>query len=111
MNNERRKAINEIATNFTILKGMLIDALEEISAIGECEQWESDLNDIKDNEEEAYNNMPESLQNGERGQTSQEAISHLETAIGAMETLREALDTAVTTCDEIDEALEQARLT
>lgn len=94
MNKERRTAIAKIATDFGTLSAALVNALEEISAISDCEQFDADLNEIKDNEQETFDNMPESLQNGERGSTSSEAIGQLETAISGIDTLREALEQA-----------------
>lgn len=60
MNNDRRARINKIIS-------ALQDLNEEISA-------------IRDEEQEAFDNMPEGLQSSERGEQSQEAISNLESA-------------------------------
>lgn len=40
---------------------------------------------VLDEEQEAYDNMPESLQSSERGDNSQSAIDALDTAIGELE--------------------------
>lgn len=58
MNAERRKKIEEA-----------------LSLVTEC----------KDAEQEAYDNMPESFQEGERGETMQEHISNLEDAENALQ--------------------------
>lgn len=47
------------------------------------------LEEIKDEEQEAYDNMPESLQESERGQAMYQAVENLESAI---DSLSEALD-------------------
>lgn len=60
MNKARRKWIDKIT-----------DKLLEI---------QTDLEDCRNEEEEAYDNMPESLQDSERGQAMQEAISAMEDA-------------------------------
>ena len=69
MNNERRKRIAAV-----------IEKLEE----AKCE-----LEEIRDEEQAAFDNMPESLQESERGGTMQEAIDNLESAVGSVE---EAVD-------------------
>lgn len=58
MNNERRKALEEI--NETI--GGLFAQVEE----------------LRDQENEAYDNLPESLQNSARGEAMQTAIDNLD---------------------------------
>lgn len=50
-------------------------------AIGDIE---SVLQDVLDEEQEAFENMPENLQESERGQISQEAQENLESAIDAL---------------------------
>lgn len=60
MNNARRKQINEA-----------IDALDAILTV---------IESILDDEQEAFNNTPESLQSSERGERAQEAINSLEYA-------------------------------
>lgn len=72
MNKARRKTIADIANRLATLR-------EELSAVTEAEQ-------------EAFDNLPESLQYGERGETMQEAISALENATGGMEDIEAELD-------------------
>ena len=66
MNNDRRKSIETVLT--------LLDAMD----------WESMsgiLGDVKDEEQIAFDNMPEGVKNTEKGEKSQEAISALESII------------------------------
>ncbi|MEL7586653.1 MAG: hypothetical protein AAGU19_08050 [Prolixibacteraceae bacterium] len=65
MNKQRRKQLREIA-----------DKLADLNA---------DLESLKDEEQEAYDNLPESLQDGERGQTMNEIIDTLDTAFYSLE--------------------------
>lgn len=51
---------------------------------------------LRDEEQGAYDNMPESLQNTERGENAQNAI----------DTLESAADQVLEAADEIDEILE-----
>ena len=69
MNKARRKEI-----------GKIIDRLEEIKV---------DLQFVHDDEQDAYDNTPESLQEGERYAESEEAITAMEDADGA---IQEAID-------------------
>ena len=72
MNNARRKQITQ-----------LLEQLENLKA---------DLDSILEEEQEAFDNLPESLQEGERGQASQTAIESLETAQSAFEEIVDALN-------------------
>jgi predicted nucleic acid-binding Zn-ribbon protein len=67
--------------------------------ISTLQDVESQLTDVLEGEQDAYDNMPESLQGGERGEAMQEAINQLEEA---MEAIRNA-------CDALSEALSQGR--
>ena len=69
MNKARRKALEKIS-----------DKLMELQV---------DLQSVHDEEEEAYYNMPDSLQESERGDAMEEAISTMEDADGA---IQEAID-------------------
>lgn len=69
MNNTRRKAIQEI-----------YERLEELM---------QDIEALQEEEQDAYDNLPESLQDGERGQAMQEAADNLEYAANSVQ---EALD-------------------
>lgn len=44
-----------------------------------------DLESLRDEEQEYYDNMPESFQNGEKGEQAQAAIDHYETAISGID--------------------------
>ena len=57
MNNQRRDAINKL--------------------IGQIDDLKSQLETLKDEEEEAYDNMPDGLKNSGKGDAAQEAIDAL----------------------------------
>lgn len=61
MNNERRKKIKMIIKNI--------------------EDLQSEINRVLDDEQYAYDNMPEGLQCSEKGMNSEESIDLLESAI------------------------------
>ena len=69
MNNTRRKAIMKIA-----------ERLEELK---------TDFELLRDEEQEAFDNMPESIQESERGEQMQEAIDALDEACCSID---EAID-------------------
>ena len=60
----------------------------------QLEALKQEIDSILEEEQEAYDNMPESLQNGERGEAMQGAI--------------EALESAVSSCEEVEEYLTSA---
>lgn len=89
MNNNRRKDIVKAKAELEEIRGPLAIAI-------------ASLTDIRDEEQEAFDNMPESMQDSERGEKAQAAISALETAL---ETLEEIEDT---TLEEISDTLDEA---
>lgn len=72
MNNDRRKRIATIIVKVAALS----DVFDELR--GEIEE-------VRDEEQEYYDNMPESLQGGEKGDVAQAAVDALEEAISALE--------------------------
>ena len=86
MNKDRRKAISAL--------------VEDIAKIaGQVDDFRSGVESVRDDEQEAFDNLPESLQEGDRGQVSQEAIDALEEALFTLEdidfdAITSALDTA-----------------
>lgn len=75
MNKERRKRIQE-------LKDKLLDLQTEIEA-------------IKNEEQEAYDNLPESLQEGDKGTKMSDAIDNLDSAYSSFEEVAESLEEAM----------------
>lgn len=66
--------------------------LEEIS--DKANELRFELENIKDDEQEYFDNIPESLQGGDKGTLAEEAISNLEEAITALESAIDYIDTA-----------------
>lgn len=73
MNKERRKAINELIGEIRVLENKMTSLVQEI---------ESAVEVILGDEQDAFDNMPESLQYAEKGEAAQEAINSLEYADG-----------------------------
>ncbi|EGM5697839.1 hypothetical protein IRV73_002784 [Salmonella enterica subsp. enterica] len=71
MNNERRKCLTALSQQLAELK--------------------DDVQVVLDEEEDAFNNLPEGLQNGERGDAMQTAIAALDATLNAPEEACEQL--------------------
>lgn len=89
MNKQRRKELNA-----------MIGPIEELFA--KIESLKEDLQPILDAEDEAYNNLPESMQESEKGQL-------MEAAKGAMEEALNYLDEAATALESAKEQIEEAK--
>lgn len=76
MNKERRKVLAKLGEEFAVARGKLLDIAEQLES-------------IKDEEQEAFDNMPESLQQGERGQASEGAIERMDEIIDKIKELDE----------------------
>lgn len=60
-------------------------------ALSTLEQVRSDLEGARDEEQEYYDNMPEGLQSGDKGDAAQAAVSSLEDAISNIESAESSL--------------------
>lgn len=74
MNNIRRKAIQEI-----------MDKLEDLKC---------DIESLKDEEQEAFDNLPEGIQASERGEAMESAVYNLDEAYESIESVIESLEEA-----------------
>jgi len=74
MNNQRRKEINAVLNELADLR--------------------SRIETIQSEEQDAYDNMPEGLQQSERGEKAEQACSELDDAISAFDDLEYALNGA-----------------
>lgn len=72
MNNKRRKEIKNIINQLNILK--------------------DEINNIADDEQDYYDNMPENLQGSERGMVSEDALSNLSDASDSIDEVIECLE-------------------
>lgn len=66
------------------------------AVIGLLEQAKDTLSGVREEEQSAYDNLPESLQNGDQGEKMQVAVDECETAETSIE---EAID-SITTAKE-----------
>lgn len=75
MNKQRRKWINEL--------------IEKVSAL------QDEIDEVLQEEQECFDNMPESLQSSERGEIAEEAISNLEEALSCIDDCVSNLESAI----------------
>ena len=88
MNRDRRRKI-----------GRIIKALE--TTIQNCEDIYNNLDETRDEEEEALDAMPDNLRETERAQVCEEAIDALETAVDMVASAQEKLEEAKEVLEEI----------
>ncbi len=67
-------------------------ALEAVSA--KLEDAKSELETLREEEEGYYDNMPESLQSGEKGEKAQAAMDAMQEAVDSIESAVDNLNTA-----------------
>ena len=95
MNDARRKALKKLADRVTELRENIGEDLEEILDAVE---------EIKADEEEAYENLPESLKGADKGDKAQAAITAIEELQTGLEELRDfdfdSIDSAFDTATE-----------
>ena len=68
MNNARRKQLDDLLQRISALKGQADELMDELES--------GPLSD----EQDAFDNMPESLQNGEKGEKAQAALDAMQEA-------------------------------
>lgn len=83
MNKERRTKIHGLIKAF---KDLSITIQDDLS---------SQIQDLHDDEEQAFENMPESMQDSDRGTTMQDAIDELQSAVDLCSEAADALDSIV----------------
>jgi archaellum component FlaC len=88
MNKDRRKTIEEIKARIEAL------SIEDIV---------TDIESVRDEEQEYFEAMPESLQGGEKGSKAEEAIAALEEAIESLNEIIENLSAAANSLDTASE--------
>lgn len=104
MNKQRRKALEKLQNDLENIKSDLQHAIEiEDGDIPKekLEKHRDDATDIqgqleslRDEEQDYYDNMPEGLQSGDKGDRAQEAADSLDEAVNQIETVHDILDEA-----------------
>ena len=86
MNNARRKVISTIIHSINDLNEKFSASVDEL-----C----NEIDAVADNEQEALNNMPESMEGSERYSAMESAIESLQSAMDLLDEAATALDTSV----------------
>lgn len=97
MNNVRRKRITNVITNIKASTSVYSDKLGELQA---------DIDSIIGDEQEALDNMPESLMDSDRYTTMESAVEALQSALDAVDELSSFLSESI---DSVTESLEEAK--
>ena len=95
------------------LKKKLAEEIKEnlLGINGELDEFISEIESVRDEEQDAYDAMPEGVQESERGERMLEAIDYMEASISEVVQLQERIETtAEEWLDDILEALEQAKM-
>ena len=74
MNKQRRKALDAI--------------------MGKIDEAKAELENLRDEEQEYFDNMPQSFQQGDKGQKAESAISYMEDAISELESAYSNIENA-----------------
>ena len=90
MNAQRRKQINDLIEQASVLAGKANDLVGEIET-------------LRDEEQDYFDNMPESLQGGEKGDKAQTAIDALDNAVSSMQEVESNLSEVDTYLNEATE--------
>lgn len=85
MNKERRDTLAAIQTRVEALSALIDPLCAELGSIADA------VEAVRDDETAAFDNLPESLQEGERGQQMQTAIDELDSAIDLIAELGDTL--------------------
>lgn len=86
MNGQRRKRIMDVSKQFDALESDMRNLAVKFSDLLSL------VEDIKDEECDAYDNLPEGLQNGEKGQAMQSAIDNLDSIVSQIEEIVDTLE-------------------
>ena len=108
MNKNRRKQLDEAIAHLESVKSILEDARETLNDCrSEIEDAKSLIEQARDDEQEYKDNMPEAMQDGEKGSRAEEAINELEAACGSCEDID--VDDLISTIDDVIANCENAK--
>lgn len=102
MNKQARAQIERITTRLSLIVSVIESinvpplTLGEVRALGEVrlptiENAKEEVEGLRDDEQEKFDNLPEGLQQAERGQAMEEAVGYLEEAADKLEEAAQAL--------------------
>ena len=86
MNATRRKTLSQVIDQIEALKSLMETVKADIESIKET------IDSERDDEQEAFDNLPEGLQQAERGQEMEQAVEYLDNASTTLSDLFDAID-------------------
>jgi predicted nucleic acid-binding Zn-ribbon protein len=92
MNKDRRKAIAYIA-----------DEMGTATGLADLDTLADSIEALRDEEQEYLDNMPESFQNGDKGQAAESAIAALDEAAEAVREMKSQFDAAIAALETAQE--------
>ena len=101
MNVNRRKTLGQVIDQIEALKSLMETVKADIESIKEAIDTE------RDDEQEAFDNLPEGLQQAERGQAMEQAVECLDNASTVITDLFDAIDTV--DFDDVISSIDDAR--
>jgi hypothetical protein len=86
MNKDRRDAIKAV--------------IKVLDRLPDWDDMQATVEALRDEEQEYFDNIPESLQGGDRGMAAESAIQFMDEAISAIENAREAIEEITNNLEE-----------
>ena len=108
MNNKRRKLLQKLVDSIDTLRSSVDEPSQGNSLATELANLKMDFDFIRSDEQEAFDNLPESLQESERGTAAQEVIDKLDEPMALFDEIEDALSTVSQTLGSLYDALEEA---
>lgn len=102
MNDKRRRQLKSLIKQLEKISGKL----EQLK--NDAEEIQSAIVELRDEEQYAFDNLPESIQGTERGERMEGAVDKLDDADSGMDQLASEFDEANDYIYEIIEAIEEA---
>lgn len=106
MNNQRRKEIQTVIDTIATLRNQYDNC--ELEFVESLDGLYSDIEQVKYDEEEYRDNMPENLQESERYQVADENVYDLEEATSTIEGIKDEVRDAIEKLAEVVDKLEES---
>lgn len=102
MNKRRRKELEQLKSEFEQVCSDVNEAVEKL------EELKENIECLMEEEEEAYDNLPESLQESDKGEAMQTAIGYMVSAIDAADVVGASIDEAIQGFEDVYSAIQDA---
>lgn len=110
MNASRRKEIAKVIEQLTTLDNKMQEILQQVEVqYQSLDQLQLDAAQIADDEREYFENMPESIQNGDKGGEADEAANTLQEAADAIEDLKTSIENLKTGFSDFENEIDAVK--